>query len=560
MLSTRTIEGKLTCGLVLLATLLFLFGTTSAFSWYAHSRMIENLETSINDAPHREDLIAALSSLVAPLAVPMPEEDGSWMWDMRASLRKHKDWMASLGAIAPPVLLLIPAEDEHSKLHTLAKLQQQEFEKRLQSVEARVGTFRDQLEKNGCLTTGSTGQNREMAILFQGIDAGFDHLHSAAQDLGKPDKRATQTQWMLKITADLIDQATQMPDPSAHLRILLEEAQADHQQYARLSIGIGIAAIGVVIALALGGYYWIHRPLQSLQADFDRVANGDYSHRATVSTRDEIHALATAFNKIATKFQDVERNQNDQIQMQAQKLLQSERVVGVGFLATGVAHEINSPLGVIAICADSIARQFTVPSEQWKPSDYAEGREYSQMICHETERCKNITHRMLDFAHSSSGEKNFYDVTAIVREVVELVGHLGKYNDRKIVFETHYPSEAWVCGQEIRQVVLNLVANALQAMTPGGVLRISLDETADEVDLAFQDDGCGMTPETHQQLFEPFFTTKDVGQGTGLGLSLTRKIVESHAGSISASSPGPGLGSTFRVRLPRGSAANVRAA
>ncbi len=524
MLSTRSIGGKLTCGLVLLSVLLILFGATSALSWRAHSRMIQNLETSINDAPHREDLIAAFSSLVAPLVVPMPE------WD------------------------------DTAKLTVWSKLQQQEFVDRQKSVEARVGAFRDQLEQCGCLTTGSTGQNREMAILFQAIDEGFDHLRSAAQDLGETDKRSRQTQWMLEITSDLIDQSTQMPDPSAHLRNLLEQAQADHHLYAWLSMGFGLTAIGVVIALAAGGYFWIIKPLGTLQADFDRVATGDYSHRATVSTRDEIHRLATAFNLMTTKFQDVVRNQDEQIQMQAQKLLQSERVVGVGFLATGVAHEINSPLGVIAICADSIARQFTVPIEKWKPSEYAEGREYSQMICHETERCKNITHRMLDFAHSSSGEKNFYDVTAIVREVVELVGHLGKYNDRKIVFETHHPSEAWVCGQEIRQVVLNLVANALQAMTPGGVLRISLDETSDEVDLAFQDDGCGMTPETHQKLFEPFFTTKDVGQGTGLGLSLTRKIVESHDGSISASSPGPGLGSTFRVRLPRGAAAHVRAA
>ena len=523
MLSTRSIGGKLACGLILLFALLVLFGATSVMSWRAHSRMIRNLETS-NDAPRREELIAELGSLVAPLVVPMPEGD------------------------------------EAPKLTVWAKLRQEEFVGRLKSVEARVGAFRDKLEKCGCLTTGSTGQNREMAILFQGIDKGFEHLQSAAQDLGEPEKRATQTQWMLPITAEMIDQATQMPDPAAHLRINLEDAQADHLRYAWLSLGIGVAAIGVVIALATGGYFWILKPLRALQADFDRVATGDYAHRATVSTRDEIHKLATAFNLMTTRFQDVVRNQDDQIQMQAQKLLQSERVVGVGFLATGVAHEINSPLGVIAICADSIAKQFTVPIENWKPSEYAEGRDYIQMIRDETQRCKNITHRMLDFAHSSTGEMNFYDITAIVREVVELVWHLGKYNDRRVVFETHDPCEAWVSGQEIRQVVLNLVANALQAMSPGGVLRISLDETADEVDLVFQDDGCGMTPETHQQLFEPFFTTKDVGQGTGLGLSLTRKIVESHAGSISASSPGPGLGSTFRVRLPRGAAASVRAA
>ena len=286
MLSTRSIGGKLTCGLVSLFALLVLFGVTSALSWRAHSRMIHNLETSINDAPHREDLIAALGSLVAPLVVPMPEEYGE------------------------------------SKLKVWAELQKQVFEVRQQSVEASVGTFRARLEKCGCLTTGSAGQNREMEMLFQGVDEGFDQLRSAAQDLGDTSKRTTQTQWMLRITSELIDQATQMPDPEAHLRILLEDAQADHQLYAWLSLGIGIAAIGVVIALAAGGYFWILKPLRALQTDFDRVATGDYSHRATVSTRDEIHSLATAFNVMTTKFQDVVRNQDGQIQMQAQKLLQ----------------------------------------------------------------------------------------------------------------------------------------------------------------------------------------------------------------------------------------------
>ena len=524
MLSTRSIGGKLACGLFSLLALLLLFGVISALSWRAHSRMIRNLETSIKRAPHREDLIAAFGELVSPLVVPTP------------------------------------VTNDPSKLQAWAVLQKELFDVRLRSAEIRVRDFHDQLRECGFLANGSSGQNREIEILFEGVDEGFEQLSAASPSLGVPETRERQAQWMLGITAGLIERSIRMPDPESHLLELLVQARADHQLYTMFTLGFGVAAIGLVIALGAGGYFWIHKPLGSLQADFDRVAAGDYSHRAKVSTRDEIYCLATSFNLMTTKFQDVVRNQDDQIQMQAQKLLQSERVAGVGFLATGVAHEINNPLGVISMCAESIARQFTVPMEKWKPADFNEGRDYSQMICDETVRCQNITHRMLDFAHGSSGEKNFYDVTAIVREVVNLVGHLGKYNDRKIVFETQTPCEAWVCGQEIRQVVLNLVANALQAMTPGGVLRIRLDETAEEVDLAFQDDGCGMAPETLQQLFEPFFTTKDVGQGTGLGLSLTRKIIESHAGSISASSPGPGMGSIFRVRLPRESAAQMRAA
>jgi len=508
----------LACGLVSLFALLVLFGVTTALSLRAHSKMIFNLEKSVKGAPHRGDLLETFGTLIEPLVAS------------NTDLSKREIWF---------------------------ELQRQEFNNRLNAAQVRVNEVHRQLAEYGCLSTTSVNQNRQMTILFQSIDDDFKQLRETSPSLGKTSQEAM---WMLEIISGLIDRATQMPDPDAPLLALLDEAQADHKLYTWLALGFGITAIGLVVGIAAGGFFWIHQPMRALQHDFERVANGEYSHRANVSTHDEIQSLANAFNVMTTKFQDVVRNQTDQIQMQAQKLLQSERVAGIGFLATGVAHEINNPLGVISMCGDAISRQFITPIEKWKPSEIAEVKEYSQMICNETLRCQNITHRMLDFAHGSTGEKNCYDVTAIVSEVVGLVGHLGKYNDRKIVFDNSTPCEAWVCGQEIRQVILNLVANALQAMTPGGVLRISLSETSDQLDLAFQDDGCGMTPETLQQLFEPFFTTKDAGQGTGLGLSLTRKIIESHSGSISASSPGVGQGSTFRVRLPRAASTTTRAA
>lgn len=515
VLSNWSIRGKLTGGLVILVMLLLLFALTTALSLRAHSRTIRNLETSIKQAPHRGDLVAAFGSLIDPLVVPTPQES------------------------------------DPAALAAWARLQKDEYETRLRSAQASVATFRRTLDKCGCLATGPKGLNREMTILLQSIDDDFRRLQESTSNLALADRRAEQAQWMLQITAEMIDRTIQMPDPAAHLLSFLEDARADHQFYSWIGLGFVVASIGLVVALATGSYWWIMKPLKSLHADFDRVIGGDHSHRANVTTKDEIHSLASAFNVMTTMFQEVVRDQKDQIQMQTQKLLQSERITGIGFLATGVAHEINNPLGVISLCADAMARQFHTPAEQWKSKDFAEGLEYSQMICKETIRCQNITHRMLDFAHGSQGERNYYDVTAIIREVVELIGHMGKYNDRKVIFDLTKPCEAWVSGEEIRQVVLNLVANALQAMSPGGVLRISLTETIDQLDLTFQDDGSGMAPETLSQLFEPFFTTKEVGQGTGLGLSLTRRIVESHHGSISASSPGIGQGSTFRVRLPR---------
>jgi signal transduction histidine kinase len=113
---------------------------------------------------------------------------------------------------------------------------------------------------------------------------------------------------------------------------------------------------------------------------------------------------------------------------------------------------------------------------------------------------------------------------------------------------------------QIEQVILNLVANGLDAVERGGTLRIRLQEQTDHLALEFADDGCGMTPDTIENLFEPFFTRKQSGQGTGLGLSISHRIINQHGGTISASSPGPGLGSTFAVRLPRNAASQAAAA
>jgi signal transduction histidine kinase len=116
-----------------------------------------------------------------------------------------------------------------------------------------------------------------------------------------------------------------------------------------------------------------------------------------------------------------------------------------------------------------------------------------------------------------------------------------------------------VNGPEIKQVILNLVANGLESVEPGGLLQIALHEQTDHLVLEFTDNGCGMTADVLERLFEPFFTKKQTGQGTGLGLSISHRIINQHGGTIAASSPGLGRGSTFAVRLPRRQA-SLRAA
>jgi signal transduction histidine kinase len=143
------------------------------------------------------------------------------------------------------------------------------------------------------------------------------------------------------------------------------------------------------------------------------------------------------------------------------------------------------------------------------------------------------------------------DVAELVREVLVIVHHLGQYQDRTVEFECDKCVIAEVNGAQIKQVILNLVANALQASSPGGVVRIRLQEQVDDLVLAVSDDGCGMDTETLQHVFDPFFTTRETGQGTGLGLSITHRIIEDHGGTVTPLSDGEGCGSTFQIRLPR---------
>ena len=131
-----------------------------------------------------------------------------------------------------------------------------------------------------------------------------------------------------------------------------------------------------------------------------------------------------------------------------------------------------------------------------------------------------------------------------------MVGHLGRYQDKRIDFAAGPAVYAPVNPQEIKQVVLNLLTNGLDAVSDGGVVRVSLAAEGDRAVLTISDDGCGMTEEVRQHLFEPFFTRRRIGQGIGLGLSITYRIVADHGGAIDVFSAGPGEGSQFRVSLP----------
>ena len=253
---------------------------------------------------------------------------------------------------------------------------------------------------------------------------------------------------------------------------------------------------------------------------------------------------------MADRFLQAEEQLQYQVKERSEQLYRSQKLASVGFLAAGVAHEINNPLSAISVAAESLEMRL-YHLDSLNSDDAREAIERVAMIRRESRRCGDITHRLLDFSHGDKAGVLPTDIAELIREVLMMVHHLGRYADRIVSFECDHHVMAEVNAAQVKQVILNLIANGLQATTSGGRVTVRLQELVDTIVIEIQDDGCGMNEETLQHIFDPFYTTKEAGQGTGLGLSITHRIIENHSGTIAPLSNGPGCGSTFRIRLPK---------
>ena len=344
----------------------------------------------------------------------------------------------------------------------------------------------------------------------------------------------------------------ELPDKLHRDFLLVLDASRRHYQASRVIVwASALAVLGMLGGLAWLLHRWFLYPVRLLHRGVRRVARGSFDYTIDLHTGDEMQALAEAFNdmteRLSATYADLER----QVQERSRQLVRSERLAGVGFLAAGVAHEINNPLASIAFCAEALENRLRgVLAAGQGGGDAKVINDYTRMIQEEAFRCKRITEKLLDFSRCNDIQRQRVDLVGLIQEVVEMIRHMGKYRAKDIVFQPREAVLAHADGQEIKQVVLNLVVNALDCMEPGGTLRIDLRHAEGMAEMAFADDGCGMSDEVLENIFEPFFTKKRVGTGTGLGLSITHRIVTQHDGEISATSAGEGRGSTFTVRLP----------
>ena len=339
------------------------------------------------------------------------------------------------------------------------------------------------------------------------------------------------------------------------IRESLEDLRIQKHRVIQRSLLHALLIMGVYAALAvvLGGWL-VGRPIGKLVQTARRVAAGDFSGRIALRQGDELADLGRELNSMCERLaeaQDAVATEAEKRIQAVEQLRRADRLAMAGKLASGIAHELGTPLNVI------MARAKMISDGDLEPQEVTQ----SALIIHDesVQMTKNVR-QILNFARPRNPSKTPVDLWKIIHQTVGLLSPMAQR--RGVTLEVGAaagPVVAEVDADQIQQVLSNLVLNAIHASASASRVRIELDRRraapshggpeAECACLSVRDEGTGISEENLAHIFEPFFTTKDPGEGTGLGLSISRGIVEEHGGWIAASSQ-LGKGSCFCVFLP----------
>ncbi len=344
--------------------------------------------------------------------------------------------------------------------------------------------------------------------------------------------------------------------------ISLARSEQDVAESTRqLAIYTLLGVLGVALLSAAFVRYMLGGPLEALTVGTRAIGSGDLGYQIHVSSNGELNDLANSFNTMSHQLLEAHEEINSwtrtlearvdektrQLSSAQEEMLRVERMASIGKLAAVVAHEINNPLAGILTYAKLMKKRLSR-----EPSPNSENLAMLDLVESESRRCGEIVKNLMTFARPTSMNREPADLNAILDRCVRLVQHQLKL--KNIELHLHLtPDLALVrCDQgQIEQVILALVINAIDAMCNGGNLFLSTRRLPNysDIQIEVRDDGVGMPPDVLSKMFEPFFTTKEHGRGLGLGLAISRNIVERHAGKIAVTSE-PGHGTTFLITLP----------
>jgi two-component system NtrC family sensor kinase len=347
----------------------------------------------------------------------------------------------------------------------------------------------------------------------------------------------------------------------------LDEMDRSLKTHGMFLAGISLILV-LLVSLSVGLLLQrlIYVPLKDLEAGADRLAKGVLDHPIPVRSSDEFGRVAGSFNQMTdalkqstSELQDLVETLESKVEERTEELriaqaevAQGEKLASVGLLASGVAHELNNPLtGVLTFT--SLLRK--------KMPDGSTDAEDLDLVIRETRRCASIIKRLLDFAREKVPVKGFFNLNEVIADTVRFVDRPAALQNIEIrtALDPALPP-VWGDADLIKQVVLNVIVNAQQAIEGTGRITVTsrwFDEPHPKpgveplamAEISVTDTGCGIPEGNLQRIFDPFFTSKEVGKGTGLGLSVSYGIVKAHGGRIKVESV-VGSGTTFHIQLP----------
>lgn len=319
--------------------------------------------------------------------------------------------------------------------------------------------------------------------------------------------------------------------------------------------------------LAIAFLFWMFYsrivvPFKMLLDGSRLYSDKHFGTRISLDTGDELDELAKSFNASYDRFEKKYRESEDlatdlerQVRERSAEVIRNEQLASVGFLAAGVAHEINNPLMGMKWAIDAIKEDleelpnidgdFRLSKELKEESENALER-----IKNEAVRCERITKRLVAFSRTSAPIREAISVNSVVDDIVKLISKVEQFKSKTIRSIATEDVVAHVNIDHLQQVILNLVTNALESVGENGTVEVRLRNENGMAVILVEDDGCGMTDETKRNLFEPFYTRRKDGTGTGLGLSICARIVSQYGGTLNPHSDGIDRGSTMDLRLP----------
>ncbi len=330
--------------------------------------------------------------------------------------------------------------------------------------------------------------------------------------------------------------------------IEISESLAPHYAFIRrtdmhtAALGATVLFLSSALAVILGAWL-IGRPVHLLTDTVRALGNGGPVPHVVLSGRDELADLATELNAVGVRLAARERLQH------------ADRLRTIGHLASGVAHELGTPLSVIGVRARLIATGEAAG---------AEAEENAKVILDQSSRMTTLVRQLLDYSRRQGAQMGLVDLRQVVTGALGILEPLADQHDVRL--EADLPEHALFVRADqtqLQQVVTNVAMNGIQAMPRGGRLRVELGRgpgenpashggrPAESYWVRVTDEGPGIAPEHLAHVFDPFFTTKPVGEGTGLGLAVVTAILQEHGGWVTVANE-PGRGASFTVFLPPG--------